>query len=282
MDQLRISLTDWRKLAEEILDEDAASKDITTNLLISEAAKIEAEIIAEGEYVLAGLPGAIECFKILDSDAVFEIFLEEGKKTKAGSTVLKVKGKARSILSAERSALNLLSHLSGIATETYAFVSEAKKYGIEVYDTRKTRPLLRLFEKYAASVGGSKNHRKTLADAVFIKDNHKKILGGMKNVVEKLKEVKLPEGIPLIIEVETIDEIALIYELKPDLVILDNFDLESVKKAVSIFGGKLLIEVSGGVSIDKIPELAEAGVKRISTSSTIMKARAASFKLEVA
>lgn len=276
-----ISSEDWRELAKMLLFEDKAKDDITTALLIDENLICTAEIIAEGEYIIAGLEGALECFKFLDENVSIEAFYKDGDEVKPGSVVARIIGRADAILKAERSALNLLAHLSGIATKTAEFVKEAKRYGIEVFDTRKTRPLLRKFEKYAVSVAGGKNHRMNLEEAVFVKDNHKKILGGIKAVAKKLRSAEISDELPVIVEVENLDELAELSGLRIDVVILDNFSIDAIEKAVKRFGDKFVLEVSGGVGIENLPALAKAGVKRVSTSSTIMKAISASFKLEV-
>jgi nicotinate-nucleotide pyrophosphorylase (carboxylating) len=208
--------------------------------------------------------------------------MSDGEVVSSGDVVAEVEGNAQAILAAERSALNILAHLSGIATTTREFVEMARQFGIEVYDTRKTRPLLRKVEKYAASVGGAKNHRLALDQAIFVKDNHKLINGGMKGIVEIIENNREKiAGLPLIIEVENVDELELAVKIKPDLILLDNFDFTEIKTAFNKYGDKVEMEVSGGVTPEKIKELSSIGVKRVSSSYFILKAEVRMFKLEV-
>lgn len=279
--QIRITEEEWRELARNTLEEDRAFEDITSTLLIDKDSTAEADLIAEDYYVVAGTEASAECFRILDPAAEVVFFVMDGDYCSPNTVIAKVRGKTSAILSAERSALNILSHLSGIATFTRKFVEVAGKYGIEVYDTRKTRPLLRKFEKYAALVGGAKNHRKNLKEAIFIKDNHKRALGGMEKVADALRQAVRNPDIPLIIEVESPEEIELIKEFKPDVILLDNFPPDEITLAVHRYGDEFELEVSGGVTVENLKYLAEIGVKRISTSSIIMKATSASFKLEL-
>lgn len=273
---------DWKKFSLMMLEEDCADRDVTTEILIDPERKAVALIFAESDCVICGLKAAYYCFKLLDESIEFSPYFKDGDKVVAGTVVAKVEGRGSSILSAERSALNALYHLSGIATWTRKFVEKASQLGIEVYDTRKTRPLLRKVEKFAVFVGGAKNHRENLSQAIFIKDNHKKIAGGLENIVKTLKLALTEGGKPrIIVEVESLEEIEAIIDLKPDVVLLDNFEIEQLRVAFEKYGDRLTLEVSGGVDFDNLEELARVGVKRVSTSSLILKAEPKPFKLEV-
>lgn len=273
---------EWMEFCIDALKEDAADRDVTSELLIEEDLKATAEIICEGNGILCGINAAKTCFEILDSSVNFKKLRTDGEKVSRGEKVAEIRGSARSMLAAERTALNILYHLSGIATCTRRFVEKASEKGIEVYDTRKTIPLLRKVEKYAASTGGAKNHRLNLEEAVFIKDNHKVLLGGIDGVVETLKKRWNPEQkFPLIIEVESLEELEKVSELRPDVVLLDNFELSEIAEAIQKFGDQLTLEVSGGVVFENLDKLAAIGVRRVSTSSIILKAQPLPFKLEI-
>lgn len=279
-----MNLTDleWRFFSASVLKEDAADRDITSLLLLDENCRVRGSIIADESAVICGLKGAEACFRLLDPEVHFVAFKKDGDEVSAGEAVAEVEGRAKALLAAERSALNILAHLSGIATATRNFVRSASKHGIEVYDTRKTRPLLRKVEKYAANVGGAKNHRLSLDEAVFVKDNHKLVAGGMERVLKMLqKNREKIASLPLIIEVENLDELELAASVKPDLILLDNFSPDDIKAAQEKFGGVVEMEISGGITADSLYRLAQLGVRRVSSSSFIMRAQACMFKFEV-
>lgn len=277
-----VSRLEWEEFCLNSLKEDKADSDITSLSLIPENLTVEGEIVAEKKGVLCGITAAEICFKLLDEKASFSLLKKDGDLIDEGEVIARVEGNARALLSAERTALNILYHLSGIATYSRKFKEEAQKYGIEVYDTRKTIPLLRKVEKYAVSIGGCKNHRLSLAEAVFIKDNHKVISGGLKNLLKNYrKKIEDLKNCPLIVEVESVEEIRDVLDFKPDVVILDNFSIDEIKEAHEKFGGILNLEVSGGVTMENLNELSKAGVKRVSTSSLVLQAFPVPFKLEL-
>ncbi|MCX7831591.1 MAG: carboxylating nicotinate-nucleotide diphosphorylase [Actinobacteria bacterium] len=279
---MQITEFEWKYFCLKAMHEDKVHLDATSLNLIDSDTSIVAELISEGEGILCGIEGARTCFSLLDENVAFEFKRRDGDSINRSEVVARVSGKARAILGAERTALNLLYHLSGIATHTKKFVERAEKFGIEVYDTRKTIPLLRKFEKYAASVGGAKNHRLDLSQAIFIKDNHKFVLGGIRQVVKKYIEIRNQiKNLPLIVEVESLSEIEEVLVLKPDVIILDNFSLDELKSAWKKYGQVVTLEASGGVSFDSLELLANAGVKRVSTSSIILEAKPLPFNLEV-
>lgn len=279
---MNLTRLEWIEFCADALREDAADRDLTSEALIGEDLKARAEIVCEGDGILCGIDAAEICFELLDSRVRFERLHTDGEAVKRGTRVAEIEGNARSILAAERTALNILYHLSGIATFTRNFVQEASEKGIEVYDTRKTLPLLRKVEKYAVSVGGAKNHRMNLEEAIFVKDNHKVLLGGIDGVVEALrKQTGTDRRIPLIVEVESVEELDKVSVLRPDVVLLDNFELSEIEKAVRKYGEVMTLEVSGGVVIEALDQLARIGVRRVSTSAIVLKARPLPFKLEV-
>lgn len=279
---MEITEFEWKLFCIKALYEDKVHLDVTSLNLIDDDTLVVAELISEDEGILCGIEGAKTCFSILDENVDFEFRKRDGDNISRSEVVARVSGKAIAILAAERTVLNLLYHLSGIATYTRKFVQKAKKFGIEVYDTRKTIPLLRKLEKYAASVGGAKNHRLDLSQAIFIKDNHKFVLGGITQLVEKYTKVRDQiKHLPLIIEVENLSEIEEVLALKPDLILLDNFSFDELKLAWEKYGQVATLEASGGVNLETLELLAEAGVKRVSTSSIIMDAKPLPFKLEI-
>lgn len=257
------------------LEEDAAFNDLTTSLTVKENTAATAEIVCEEQAVLCGLSFAEQAFKLLDPDVEFYAQAHDGQKLTEGDIVATVKGKARSILSAERTALNFLMHLSGIASATRELVEEASRYGISVYDTRKTHPLLRLADKYAFAVGGGKNHRVDLSQAVFLKDNHYVCAGGYEKALKRAAGSH-----PLIIEVESVEQAVKARDAGADIILCDNMSPEELKEIARLLKD-VEIEASGGITPEKLPELARAGVKRVSTSYSVMKAAAKSFKLEI-
>lgn len=257
------------------LEEDGAYKDVTTTTVVPDTATAVAHIICEEEAVLCGIDFAEQAFLLLDPDAGFVRYAVDGETIRAGEVVAEVAGRARAVLSAERTALNFLMHLSGIATATAGFVAEARKSGIEVYDTRKTHPLLRLAEKYAFATGGGKNHRTDLTQAIFLKDNHYICAGGFSVAVKRAAGRH-----PLIIEVESVEQALEAQKAGADVILCDNMSLADLKTVASTVTGAE-VEASGGITPEMLPEIGRAGIKRVSVSSPIMKASARSFKLEI-
>lgn len=248
------------------LKEDMPFGDITTDNLIDEASQSEAVLIAKDTGVIAGIDIAKRVFEILDKNVVFVKKIVDGERVKSGDIIAEIKGNTRALLKGERTALNLLQHLSGIATKTMNLCDKIKGTKSKVVDTRKTTLGLRALEKYAVRVGGGNNHRFSLSDGVMIKDNHIKAAGGIKEAVKKIRE-KIPHTIKIEVETETLEQVKEALEAGADIIMLDNMGGDKIKKAVKIVSGKAVIEVSGNVDSDSISAIAEAGVDIISVGS---------------
>lgn len=248
------------------LKEDMPFGDITTDNLIDEVSQSEAVLIAKDTGVIAGIDIAKRVFEILDKNVVFEKKIVDGERVKSGDIIAEIKGNTRALLKGERTALNLLQHLSGIATKTMNLCDKIKGTKSKVVDTRKTTLGLRALEKYAVRVGGGNNHRFSLSDGVMIKDNHIKAAGGIKEAVKKIRE-KIPHTIKIEVETETLEQVKEALEAGADIIMLDNMGGDKIKKAVKIVSGKAVIEASGNVDSDSISAIAEAGVDIISVGS---------------
>ncbi|WP_129598723.1 carboxylating nicotinate-nucleotide diphosphorylase [Anaerophilus nitritogenes] len=269
-------------LVEEIIKnaliEDMNDKDLTTELLIDDILKSTAYIIAKEDGVLAGILVAKEVFKILDPTISFDILKEDGSIIKKGEKIAKIKGKTKTILKGERTALNLLQRMSGIASLTNKYVSTIKQYSTRIVDTRKTTPNLRILEKYAVSVGGGYNHRFNLSDAVMIKDNHIKAVGGIKKAIQKAKE-NIPHIVKIEIEVTSLEELKEALEEGVDIIMLDNMDISTMEKAVKINNKQAILEASGNITIERVKEIAAIGVDIISVGALTHSVKAMDLSL---
>ncbi|MFQ5428523.1 MAG: carboxylating nicotinate-nucleotide diphosphorylase, partial [Thermodesulfobacteriota bacterium] len=235
-------------------------------------------IIAKQDLVLAGLFLAEEVFSALDEGVKFEALAEDGARVKKGRAIAAVSGRLGPMLTGERVALNILARLSGIATLTEAFVQKAP--GVTVLDTRKTTPRLRVFERYAVRLGGGVNHRSGLYDAVLIKDNHIKAAGGIARAIKKVRRSYGREK-TLEVEVTNIKETREALRGGADIILLDNMDAEKIKKVLKVIKGQAVTEVSGGVNLNNIKELARTGVDRISIGGLTHSAPAVDISMKV-
>lgn len=266
--------------------EDIGNGDITSELLIPEDTFAKAHIICKEDCILAGLPFIKHFFVVLSSyfklksDGVdFIDYYNDGDFVKKGEIISELKGNARLLLGGERIALNILQRLSGIATLTSKFVRKIEGYDIKILDTRKTTPCMRFMEKYAVRVGGGYNHRFALYDAILIKDNHIKITGSVKDAIKLSKKKAIHQKIE--IEVKNIEELKEAVSEGADIVMLDNMDMESIKKAVQIAKGKVLLEVSGGVNLENIHEIASTGVDFISIGALTHSSKAVDISMKI-
>ena len=256
-------ISDIDRIIINALREDIPSGDITTDNIIDETSQSEAVLISKDEGVIAGLDVATKVFLMLDDQVVFEKMVEDGQTVKRGDIIAKIKGNTRALLKGERTALNLLQRLSGIATKTRQLADKIKDLPAKLVDTRKTTPGLRVLEKYAVRVGGGYNHRFCLSDGVLIKDNHIKAAGGIKQAVQLVRE-KIPHTMKIEVETETIEQVLEALEAKADIIMLDNMSLDEMKKAVKIIDGRAVTEASGNVNADTIYDIACTGVDIIS------------------
>jgi len=251
----------------EFLLEDIGIKDITTDNLDIDR-KVKGYFVAKDNGILAGIEFAIKIFKILDKDLEIISFKPDGSKIKKGEIILEILGSGKALLKGERTALNIVQRLSGIATLTDNYVKKLEGTKAKLLDTRKTTPSFRYFEKYAVKVGGGNNHRFALYDMVMIKDNHIKFVGSIKEAVKQIKS-KVSPMVKIEVEVSNINELKEALETEVDIIMLDNMSLEEMKEAVKIVDGKVKLEASGNITLDNIRDVALTGVDYISTGATI-------------
>ncbi len=265
---------------ERALAEDVGSGDITTLATVEEKRSCKAEIVAKAEGVIAGLELAEAIFRALDPRVKFEAAVEDGKRVAAGTVVARVEGATRAILTGERSALNFLQRMSGIATLTAQYVAAVKGTKARICDTRKTAPGLRALDKYAVRAGGGWNHRAGLFDGVLIKDNHIKAAGGIAEAVARTR--KAAQHLAKVeVETATQAEVQEAVEAGAEVVMLDNMGAAEMARAVELMGGRCEIEASGGVNLETVRAAAECGVDYISVGALTHSAPALDISLEI-
>jgi len=273
----------YKEIIRRALDEDIQSGDVTTQAVIPNSVFGKGKFLVKADGVIAGLNVAKNVFETVDSTIDFKILIGDGKKVKAGYIAAEVEGKASSILTAERTALNFLQRMSGIATLTNKFVEEIGHTKAKILDTRKTVPGLRSPDKEAVLLGGGNNHRIGLFDMFLIKDNHIEIAGSIMNAVNACRKFQREKNLILKIEVETksLEEVKEALACDVDIIMLDNFKTEMMKKAVILINGKCLVEASGNISIENVKEVAETGVDFISVGALTHSVKALDISLEV-
>lgn len=268
----------YRDLVRRALAEDLAGGDVTTDAIIAQTDRARGTFLAKSRCTLAGLDVALEAFSQLDSGVDVTWKAHDGDECAAGMTIGQVTGRARALLSGERTALNFLQHLSGIATLARQFV-HASGGAITILDTRKTTPALRALEKYAVRTGGATNHRMSLNDGVMIKDNHIRLGGGIARAVA---QVRASGATPIIeVEVETLGQVDQALQAGADILLLDNMDIDDIREAVRRSRGRAKTEISGGVTLDRIPELASTGADFVSIGALTHSAPAVDISFEI-
>ncbi|MFA5901319.1 MAG: carboxylating nicotinate-nucleotide diphosphorylase [Hyphomicrobium sp.] len=255
-----------RAVAESLAEDLGLGGDITTDATVPAGTRASAAIAARKSGTIAGMQLAKVAFKTLDPFADFEIVVGDGGKVEAGGIIARVSGDARALLTAERTALNFLGHLSGIATLTARYVDAVTGTKAHVIDTRKTTPGLRALEKFAVRCGGGVNHRFGLFDAILIKDNHIVAAGGIGPALERAR-AHAGHMVKVEIEVTNLDELDDALQLDPDAVLLDNMSVSALKDAVAEVAGRVITEASGGVTLDTVRAIAETGVDLISVGA---------------
>jgi len=255
-----------KEVISRAIDEDIGSGDITTDNIIKEREEGKGIMIAKEKGVLAGLEVSETVFDLIDPGLKFAAEKEDGELITENDVFAYVRGDIRSILKAERLALNFLQRMSGIATKTRAYVEKIKDYDAKVVDTRKTTPNLRSFEKSAVRIGGGHNHRMGLYDAALIKDNHIKSAGGIREALKKIDD-EVSHIKKIEIEVESIEGVKKALEGGADIIMLDNMDLEDMERSVELIGDKAISEASGGITLENIEEVARTGVNVISVGA---------------
>jgi nicotinate-nucleotide pyrophosphorylase (carboxylating) len=274
-------------LAKQELDEDIGAGDVTTFALIDDQLTAAAELRFKQGGVVVGLPCAKAVFTLLDGEAVFEELVSDGAAVEADAVIARIQGRAKAILSAERTALNFVARLSGIATLTAQFVEAVKGTGAAIYDTRKTTPGLRQLEKYAVRAGGGTNHRMGLQDEILIKDNHFAVLG--LSPAEAVRRAKARVRTSVEVEVNTVEQALAAARAGADIIMLDNLDAAGASRAVGAVRtefrkgktGSPEIEISGGVTLENVAAFAKAGADRISIGALTHSAPACDVTLDV-
>ena len=248
------------------LDEDISYVDITSDVLLSASSIDVAEMKTKANGVIAGIEVAKRVFELVDPSLEIETLVEDGTYVESQTVIFRVKGSSRSILKAERVALNLLQRMSGIATMSYEYAQEVEMFKLRVVDTRKTTPGLRILEKYAVKMGGCYNHRFNLSDAVMIKDNHIKAVGGIKEAV-KLAKDNIPHTTKVEVEVENLVQLEEALTAGADIIMLDNMTNEIMAKAVKINNGQAILEASGNMVKSRLRGVAEIGIDVVSVGA---------------
>ena len=269
----------YRETVRRALAEDLGWGDVTTEGIVRAEQRAKGTIVAKSTCVIAGLDVAAETFRQLDPSVSFVPQVKDGDRCKLGDIVAEVRGAAGALLTAERTALNFLQRLSGIATMTRAFV-DAAAGRITILDTRKTTPTLRALEKYAVRAGGGSNHRSGLDDGILIKDNHVRLAGGVAVAVDRMRAAG--QEMPIEIEAQSLADVDVAIASRADIILLDNLSTDEIKDAVRRIGGRAKVELSGGVTLQRLPELAATGADYVSIGALTHSAPAAdlSFELE--
>lgn len=248
------------------IEEDIDSGDITTNALVPETSMAVAEMTAKADGVISGIEIARKVFEQIDKNILWAPFVKEGDHVKKGDRIVRIEGSFRALLTAERTALNILQRMSGIATAVSLYVKELEGTGTNLLDTRKTAPGMRILDKMAVKAGGGTNHRMGLYDMALIKDNHIKVAGGIPNAVIQVRKSIKP-GINIEVEVTNLDETQQAIDSCADIIMLDNMSTAQMAQAVKLINGRAKTEASGNMNLSRVKEVASAGVDFISVGA---------------
>jgi len=272
-----------REIVAHALAEDCGTGDVTTKALFRANVPASGTILAEEPegLVVAGLAVAVEVFSQVDTSLECTTHFADGDRIPAGATVLTVTGDGRSMLQGERVALNFLQRLSGIATLTAKFRDAVKGFKTRIVDTRKTTPGLRALEKWAVTLGGGWNHRQSLADGILIKDNHLALAGGDVARACRLARERAPHSLKIEVEVQSLDAVKAALDGGADIILLDNMSVPTICRAIELIKGRATIEVSGGVTLGHVREIAAAGADLISVGALTHSAPAARFSMDI-
>jgi nicotinate-nucleotide pyrophosphorylase (carboxylating) len=264
---------------ERALAEDIGRGDVTTEGIVPAGATLEGRIISKEDGIVAGLAVAQAAFQMLDKEVEFEFSARDGDKVQAAQTLAKIKGPARAILTGERTALNFLGRMSGIATRTRQFVNEVSGTGATILDTRKTAPNLRACDKLAVRLGGAANHRLGLYDMILIKDNHIDFAGSINEAVTRAR--KHSQSLQIEVEARSLSDVSEALEAKVEWIMLDNMPREEMRQAVILNQGRAKLEASGNVTLENVRQIAETGVDYISVGALTHSVRALDVSLIV-
>jgi len=268
----------YREIVRRALAEDLGWGDVTTEATVDATRRARGEIVAKCDCVIAGLDVAAETFRQLDPAVSFSVRKPDGSRCGRGEMVAEIRGAAAPMLTAERTALNLLQRLSGIATLTRRFVDAAGGRLI-ILDTRKTTPTLRALEKYAVRAGGGTNHRAGLDDGILIKDNHIRLAGGVKQAMERMRAARVE--MPIEIEAQSLDQVDEAIAAGASIILVDNLPIDQVREAVRRVARRAQVEISGGITLERIEELASSGADYVSVGALTHSAPAADLSLEI-
>ncbi len=277
---MEVTETQLERFVREALAEDVGSGDVTSDGVVAQDATAEALILVKRPGVVCGLEAARTVFHALDPEIRFEPLAADGDRVEEVPVeVARIQGSARVLLTGERTALNLLGRLSGIATLTRRYVDAVEGTGAQILDTRKTTPGLRGLEKHAVRCGGGRNHRFGLDDGILIKDNHLRLAGGVRTAVARIRATGT--DLPVEVEAETIEDVRDALAAGADIVLLDNMSTDQLREAVAIVDGRVKLEASGGVSLDTVRAIAETGVDFVSVGALTHSAAALDISMEV-
>lgn len=268
------------ELIKKAITEDINYIDVSSAYLFNDADRTEAYFVSKADGVLCGIDIAMRVFSLLDNTFEYTLYKHDGDELKAGDLIAEFSGKTLKLLEGERTSLNLLQHMSGVATMTNAAVKAVEGTGTSIADTRKTLPGLRAIQKYAVTCGGGHNHRYNLSDAAMLKDNHIDAGGGITKTVETLRK-KIGHTVKIEVETRTLDEVKEAVAAGADIIMLDNMTLEQMKEAVDIIGGKALTEASGNVTLENIRTVAQAGVDIISMGAVTHSVKAFDISMRI-
>ena len=267
-------------LIKAAIKEDIHYLDTTADLMIPEESRSTARFMAKAEGVVCGLEVALRVFQLLDDSFTYQVRLPEGSEVKPGDIIAELEGRTRFLLKGERTALNLLQHMSGVATATRRAVKLVEGTPASITDTRKTLPGLRALQKYAVTVGGGKNHRFNLSDGAMLKDNHIDAAGGIPQAVAAIRE-KLGHMVKLEVETRNLDEVRQALDAGADIIMLDNMDCPSMAEAVRVVDGRALLEASGGIREETLRPVAETGVDIISIGALTHSVTALDISMKI-
>lgn len=275
-----IRLEEVKPLIEYAFKEDIGTGDITTNSIIPGDLITKASMKAKTPGVIAGLSVAEYVFRLLDPNITWEPLVADGDFVEKGRIILNIKGSFRALLTGERTALNFLQRMSGIATETAKYTAVLKNTSTQILDTRKTVPGLRLLDKYAVRMGGGTNHRIGLYDMVLIKDNHIKVAGGISNAVEQVRKTA-GTGIKIEVETTNMEEVQEALEMKVDMIMLDNMTNQMMSEAVKKINKNAKVEASGNMTLERVKDVAETGVDFISIGALTHSVKAMDISMNI-
>ncbi|WP_406543035.1 carboxylating nicotinate-nucleotide diphosphorylase [Clostridium ljungdahlii] len=266
------------KLIKNALIEDINYGDVTTDNLLLGSEVSKGRFIAKEPGVIAGIDVAKRVFEIVDSSIIFNVKIKDSSKVEKGDVIVELEGNSKSILKGERVALNILQRMCGIATKTNRMVDLVKDYDVKIVDTRKTLPGFRILDKYSVTAGGGYNHRLNLSDFVMIKDNHIRAVGSITEAVKRIKN-KIPFTAKVEVEVENLDQLKEAVNTEVDVIMLDNMDVDTMRKAVKFVNKKFILEALGNVTENTIGDIASTGVDIISIGSLTHSVKALDISL---